>query len=156
MMTLQEYEKQSGQKVNIEKSFYCVHQNAAGNSSLLVEQCTGFTRGSFPINYLRCPITHTRKRKEHYKELIDRVKGKLQAWKWIMLSYGGKEVLISSVLQSIPVYILFAIVPPICVIKELHLIFAKFFWSNKESRRSKHWSAWNKVCLPKKKRRARL
>lgn len=42
------------------------------------------------------------------------------------------------------------IVPPIFVIKELHKVFAKFFWTNKESGRSEHWSAWNKVCFPKK------
>lgn len=44
-----------------------------------------------------------------------------------MLSYGGKEVLITSVLQSTPIYILSAIVPPSCVIKEIHRIFAKVF-----------------------------
>lgn len=64
-----------------------------------------------------------------------------------MLSYGGKEGLLTSFLQSIPIYVLPAIVPPICVIKELHKIFAKFFWSNKNSSRSKHWSAWEKVRL---------
>lgn len=40
---------------------------------------------------------------------------------------GGKEVLISSVLQSVPIHILSVVVPPICVLKELHRIFANFF-----------------------------
>lgn len=66
-----------------------------------------------------------------------------------MLSYGGKEVLITSVLQSVPIYVLSTIVPPICVIRKLHKIFAKFFWSNKVTSKSKHWAAWEKVCLPK-------
>lgn len=48
-----------------------------------------------------------------------------------MLSFGGKEVLITSVLQSTPIHVLSAVVPPNCVLKELHRIFAKFFWSNK-------------------------
>ncbi|WMV32127.1 hypothetical protein MTR67_025512 [Solanum verrucosum] len=42
-----------------------------------------------------------------------------------------------------------AIVPPMCVVKELRRIFAKFFWSNKVTGRSKHWAAWDKVYLPK-------
>jgi len=66
------------------------------------------------------------------------------------LSYGGNEVLIKSVLQSIPLYVLSAIVPLACVMKELNKIFAKFFWNNKEVGRNKHWAAWEKVCLPKK------
>ena len=83
------------------------------------------------MKYLGCPITHARKRMEHYVELIAMVKGKFQAWKGNMLSYGGKEVLISSVLQNIPIHVLSAIVTPIYVLKELHKIFAKFFWCYK-------------------------
>lgn len=66
-----------------------------------------------------------------------------------MLSYGGKEVLLVSVLQSIPIYVLSSITPPMCVIKEIHRIFAKFYWSNEENSRNKHWSKWINVCLPK-------
>ena len=35
------------------------------------------------------------------------------------------------------------------VLKEIHNIYAKYFWSNKLTGRSKHWAAWEKVCLPK-------
>ncbi|KAH0670569.1 hypothetical protein KY289_025062 [Solanum tuberosum] len=91
MVVLQDYEKQSGQKVNKEKSFYYLHQNVAARISTLVEQCTGMSRGSFPMKYLWCPITHTRKRKEHYDDLFERVRGKLHAWKGKMLPFGGKK-----------------------------------------------------------------
>lgn len=66
-----------------------------------------------------------------------------------MLSFGGKATLINSVLQSIPIYTLSAIVPPKCVITELHKIFTNFFWNNKETGRSKHWTTWQNVCLPR-------
>ncbi|KAG5591481.1 hypothetical protein H5410_041995 [Solanum commersonii] len=68
-----------------------------------------------------------------------------------MLSFGGKEVLITSVSQSILIHVLSTIVPPNCVIKELYMIFAKFFWSNKATGRSKHWASWEKICLSKEK-----
>lgn len=45
----------------------------------------------------------------------------------MMLSDGGKEVLLISVSQSVSVYTLSLIVPPIFVIKDLHRIFAIFF-----------------------------
>lgn len=57
-----------------------------------------------------------------------------------MLSYGGKEVLLTSVLQSIPIYVIYAVTPPIGVFKEIHRIFEKLFWSNKEESKSNHWS----------------
>ncbi|XP_060178000.1 uncharacterized protein LOC132607933 [Lycium barbarum] len=61
---------------------------------------------------------------------------------------GGKAILIKSVLQSVPIHILLAIRPPKCVIKEIHQIFAKFFWSSKEDVKSRHWAAWLKICFP--------
>lgn len=147
--TLQEYEGESGQQINKEKSAFYLHQSTTTNMRVVVEECTGMSRGHFPLKYLGCLITHARKRKEHYVDLIRRVKDKLQAWKGNMLSFGGKEVLLSSVLQSIPIHVLSAIATPNCVMKELHRIFAKFYWSNKLTGRSKHWAAWEKVCLPK-------
>lgn len=77
MVVLQDYEKQSGQKVNKYKRFYYLPQNVGVGSSLQVEQCTGMIKGSFPIKYLGCLITYPRKRKEHFKELLERVRGKL-------------------------------------------------------------------------------
>ncbi|KAM3283710.1 hypothetical protein P3S67_022508 [Capsicum chacoense] len=139
----------SGQKVNKDKNAFYIHQNIAADVRQLVEESIGISRGRFSLKYLGCPITHSRKRKEHYVDLINKVKSKLQLWKGNMLSYGGKEVLITSVLQSVPIHVISAIVPPKCVIKELHRIFANFFWSNKVTGRSKHWAAWVEVCFPK-------
>ncbi|KAH0712258.1 hypothetical protein KY289_008217 [Solanum tuberosum] len=90
-----------------------MHQSAAVDLRRVVEECTGIPRSQFPLKYLGFPITHARKRKEHYANLIRKVRDKLQAW------------------------------------KELHRIFAKFFWSNNITGKSKHWAAWDKVCLPK-------
>ncbi|KAG5630931.1 hypothetical protein H5410_002648 [Solanum commersonii] len=132
-------EKQSSQRINKNKSSYYLHQNVAVVVATQVEQITG----------MDAPITHARKSKEHYSELLNKIKGRLQSWKGIMLSYGGKEVLLVSVLQSIPIYVLSPITLPMCVIKENHRIFAKLYWSNKKDGRNKHWSKWIDVCLPK-------
>lgn len=61
MATLQEYEKESRQKVNKEKSFFYLHHNVATDIAQQVEQMTGMNRGSFPMKYLGCPITYCRK-----------------------------------------------------------------------------------------------
>ncbi|XP_059291115.1 uncharacterized protein LOC132044631, partial [Lycium ferocissimum] len=114
-----------------------------------VESITGFTREAFPFVYLGCPITHARKRKADYTELLKKVRDKLHAWKGKLLSLVGKAVLISSVLQSIPIHMLSALKPPICVIKELHKIFTNFFWSNKQDGRCRYWATWLKMCYPK-------
>lgn len=96
-----------------------MHQNVSTLLKEMVERCTGMARGQFPITYLRCPITHVKKRKSDYNDLIKKVRDKLQAWKVKMISYGGKAV---CGLQSIPIHIQSAIVPPKCVIKEFIIV----------------------------------
>lgn len=105
MGTLQEYESESGQKVNREKSAFYVYQKEASSMSLQTEQCLGIPKVQYPMKYLGCHITHCRKRKEHYSYLIKKVKYKLQVCKGKILSYGGKEVLISSVTKCPCTYI---------------------------------------------------
>ncbi|XP_060194972.1 uncharacterized protein LOC132624169 [Lycium barbarum] len=128
-----------------------------------VEQVTGFTRGMFPLKYLGCPIFHSRKRKVYYNDLIKRVKDRLQNWKGILLSFGGKPVLINSVLQSMPMYLLSAMEPTKYTLNELHKIFegglgfrtlfdvskalfTKQWWRFRNS--GTLWSTfmWNKYC----------
>ncbi|XP_047264042.1 uncharacterized protein LOC124896540 [Capsicum annuum] len=46
-----------------------------------VEKYTGIAKGEFPLKYLGNPISHTKKSKEHYVDLLDKVRGNLQAWK---------------------------------------------------------------------------
>ncbi|XP_060195246.1 uncharacterized protein LOC132624493 [Lycium barbarum] len=127
MQTLHEYENQSGQKINKQKSAFYMHRNVP---DALVDQVQ-------------------QKRRLYYADVIKKVKDRLQAWKGRILSYGGKAVLIASVLQSIPIHLLSVIVPPKCVILEIHKMFAKFFWSNKEEGKCRHWSSWPNVFLPK-------
>ncbi|XP_070034673.1 uncharacterized protein [Nicotiana tomentosiformis] len=110
---------------------------------------TGFSMGEFPFTYLGCPIFYTRRRKDYYNDLIKTVKAKLHSWKGKLLSYGGKATLISSVLQSMPTHILSVIDLPKNVLEHLHKTFARFFWSNKEEGRSRHWTKWKNLCLPK-------
>ncbi|XP_060211821.1 uncharacterized protein LOC132639388 [Lycium barbarum] len=149
MKILQEYEAIAGQLINKGKSAFYMHDKISGALSQQVEQITGFKRDQFPLTYLGCPIFHSRRKKGYYNDLIKKVKNKLQNWKGKLLSFGGKAVLINSVLQSIPIYMLSAVVPTKYTINELHKIFARFYWSTKEEGKSRHWSSWDKICLPK-------
>ncbi|XP_070026032.1 uncharacterized mitochondrial protein AtMg00310-like [Nicotiana sylvestris] len=47
------------------------------------------------------------------------------------------------------VHILSVLDPPKNIPEHLHKLFARFFWSTKEEGRSRHWSSWQNLCLPK-------
>lgn len=84
----------------------------------------------------------------HIVHVDDKVMDKLQAWKGKLLSIGGRAVLISYVLQSMPIHLLSAVNPPLYVLNRLHKIFAQFFWSNTVGSKSRHWASWGTLCMP--------
>lgn len=113
-------------RYNIEKSAFYVYHKAAHDDIRRVEEYTGFHIGTFPLTYLGCPTGHAKKRKVHLSALNKKVQAKLEVSKGKLLSFGGKVVLINSVLQSIPIYQLSVIIPPKCVLYDIQRIFARF------------------------------
>ncbi|XP_060211890.1 uncharacterized protein LOC132639465 [Lycium barbarum] len=67
----------SGQLINKGKISFHVHSKVSNGLIQQVETITGFKRGTFPFTYLGCPITHSRKRKADYNDLIKKVKNRL-------------------------------------------------------------------------------
>lgn len=91
-------EAQSGQKINKEMSAFYIYNKVAQTDINRVEEYTGFYKGKFPLTYLGCPVGYAKKRKSYFLGLIKKVQSKMHAWKGKLLSYGGKIVLINSIL----------------------------------------------------------
>jgi hypothetical protein len=54
--------------------------------------------------YLGMPTTMRRARSQDFKFIMDKIWGKLKGWKERNLSFAGRSVLISAVIQAIPTY----------------------------------------------------
>jgi len=65
MKTLRDCEKQFGKKINKEKSAFYVYNKGAHGDIIVIEECSSFTRDSFPLMYFGFPIGHALKRKAH-------------------------------------------------------------------------------------------
>lgn len=76
-----EYEAQSRQMVNKEKSGFLFYHNTTQDHSREVGGHTSFERGKFSLIYLGCLIDHAKKRKVHSLDLMKRVHNKIQACK---------------------------------------------------------------------------
>ncbi|KAK6804341.1 hypothetical protein RDI58_002125 [Solanum bulbocastanum] len=112
-----------------------------------MRKLTRMRQGNCPFTYLGCPVLYGRKINSYFEDLVRKVAQRILSWQNKFLSFGGKYILISHVLQSLPVYLLSAKNPPKKIIEQIHQIFAKFFWGNT----GKHWVAWNDMCYPKTK-----
>ncbi|XP_019244346.1 PREDICTED: uncharacterized protein LOC109224216 [Nicotiana attenuata] len=150
MQVLSTYEAASGQLINKAKSAAYMHHLTNETVFSKVERVSGIRRQEFPFTYLGYPIFYARRKMEYYNGLINKVLDKLQSWKGKMLSIGGKAVLISHVIQSMPIHLLSAVNAPAFVINKLHKLMARFFWSSSTEGGSRHWASWDTLCLPKK------
>lgn len=115
---------------------------------VMAEVATGILKKEFPFTYLGCPIFYMRKKKDYYQQIMSRISCKLQSWKGKLLSFRGRAVLIKHVLQSVPIYCLSVMNPPMSVMNTIQRGFAKLFRSGCIGGRGRHWIKWKILCLP--------
>lgn len=85
-----------------------------------------------------------------FQDLVDKVQNKLKGWKARLLSQAGRATLISSVLQSLPLYTFscFKVTDSVC--KKLDTIVRSFWWGHEPGTRKLHLVNWGKLCKPKR------
>ncbi|KAL0394947.1 UNVERIFIED_CONTAM: putative mitochondrial protein [Sesamum latifolium] len=72
----------------------------------------------------------------------------MQGWVVKKLSQTGRVVLIKSVLQALPTFVMTCFRLPDTLIREIEGMFANFFWSSGQEAKI-HWIAWRKMCKTK-------
>jgi hypothetical protein len=82
-------------------------------------------------NYLGLPSMVGRKKKSVFAYLKDRVWKRIDSWKGKALSRAGKEVMIKSVLQAIPSYVMSVYLLPDSTIKDIERMMNSFWWGGR-------------------------
>lgn len=130
-----EYERVSGQLVNVAKSGFLVDDKAPQNWIHKIREITGFVHKDFPITYLGCPFYYFylgRKLKALFSGLIAKISSRINGWSLFLLSAGGRITLKKSVFMSILIHLLAVLHPPKGVIAEIERIFANFLWGDSD------------------------
>ena len=65
------------------------------------------------------------------------------------MSYGGRLILINSVLTSMPMFLLSFFEVPVGVRKRLDFYRSRFFWQSDELKRKYKLAKWDIICRPK-------
>lgn len=86
------------------KSMFMASKNMKTEEMIKIEEKLGIKRTESLGSYLGMPSQVGRGQRVVFMKLRDRVKKILQGWKENLFSLGGKEVLIKSVAQAIPIY----------------------------------------------------
>jgi len=94
-------------------------------------------------------MNHKRLRNKDWKVVEDRFQKKLSSWKGKLLSYGGRLVLINSVLSSIAMFMMSFFEVPKGILKKLDFYRSTFFWQGDNHKKKYRLSKWGILCLPK-------
>ncbi|GKA43833.1 RNA-directed DNA polymerase, eukaryota, reverse transcriptase zinc-binding domain protein [Tanacetum coccineum] len=84
-----------------------------------------------------------------WQPVIDKFSKRLSKWRANCLSIGGRSILISAVLGSLPTYYLSLFRMPRTVCNKLEAMRSKFFWGAEDTNRKIHWVKWDLVLASK-------
>ena len=70
-------------------------------------------------------------------------------WGGGLLAQPGREVLIKSVAQALPTYIMGVFKLPFSVCDDLTRMVPNFYWGSAEGKRKVHWRKWDYLLQPK-------
>lgn len=123
---------------------HCSDQTQPGIKSLLDVQ-----QNSFEDKYLGLPTPEGRMKADRFQSIKERFFKRLIDWAEKHLPMGGKEVLIKSVIQALPTYMMsvFKLPPSFC--EEYMQLVRKFWWGEDRSQRKVHWASWQQLIKPK-------
>jgi hypothetical protein len=143
------YCRASGQQVNMDKS--SIHF-AKGCNQVVKDQIMDLFdvhNESLSEKYLGMPSDVGISTNGAFKYLKDRVWKRVQGWLEMLLSAGGKEVLIKSVAQAIPTYSMSCFKLPRGLCHHINSLLRNFWWGSKEGKRKTCWVAWEDMTKPK-------
>ena len=146
---LEDYERESGQKLNKDKTSLFFSKNAMEKVKELVKKMFGAQIIHQHERYLALPLLVGRVKKKAFNCIKDKVGRKIASWKGKLLSIAGREILIKIVAQATPTYTMNCFKLPDSLCNELNSLVSNFWWGQRDKERKLAWIAWEKMCKPK-------
>ncbi|KAI0494122.1 hypothetical protein KFK09_024253 [Dendrobium nobile] len=146
MKFLSKFSACSGLNFSKDKCTFIVGKSINQNRVQAIQRVCGFQAKSLPLKYLGTPIYNGKKKKFLFEDIFTLVQKRIATWSANFLSFGGRLILIKSVLNSIPIYLFNTLMPSPAICSRMEKLFNKFFWGAKLGTNVIHWSAWNKNC----------
>ncbi|XP_050222666.1 uncharacterized protein LOC126672755 [Mercurialis annua] len=148
---LKSYEGLSGQKINLQKTNIMFGANVM--SSLKKDVCDLLNVGEVADQgkYLGLPSLVGRNKRAVFSFIREKVWQKIKGWNSKALSRGGKEILLKTVAQAMPNFVMNVFLIPLDLCAELERMMNSFWWGrNSEAKKGICWASWDKLCKPKK------
>ncbi|XP_010512944.1 PREDICTED: uncharacterized protein LOC104788863 [Camelina sativa] len=124
------YGAASGQQLNKEKSAILFGNRVDQNLKAELKQAIGITKEGGMGSYLGLPETICGSKQQVFAFVQDRLNARINTWSAKFLSKGGREVLIKSVAQALPTYVMSCFLLPQHITNKLRGAIARFWKFN--------------------------
>ncbi|KAG7577946.1 Ribonuclease H-like superfamily [Arabidopsis thaliana x Arabidopsis arenosa] len=111
-----------------------------------IKRTLGITNEGGMGTYLGLPEKIHGSKTQVFAFVRDRLHSRLNTWSAKFLSKGGKEILIKSVAQALPTYVMSCFLLPKAIRSKLNSAIADFWWKTRADSKGIHWIAWDKLC----------
>lgn len=101
--------------------------------------------------YFGLPSEVGRSKNGTFAYIKDRVWKRVQGYMEKLLSGSGKEILIKSVIQALPIYSMSVFKLPRGLCEHITSLVRNFWWGSKAGQRKTAWVAWDAITMPKYK-----
>jgi hypothetical protein len=145
---LRGFEMVSGLKINFSKSAL-IGVNVNEDFMEMACDFLNCSRGSLPFKYLGLPVGANMKSMTTWEPLVDCLGRRLNTWGHRYLSFGGRIVLLNSILNSMPIFYLSFLKMPVQVWKRIVRLQREFLWGGVGGGKKINWVKWESVCQHK-------
>ncbi|CAJ2659660.1 unnamed protein product [Trifolium pratense] len=149
MEILKIYEDASGQEINLSKSEVFFSRNISQAAQEDLSNLMGVRHVLGTGTYLGMPCMVGRSKKATFAYIKDRIWRKINSWRSRHLSKAGKEVMIKSVLQAIPAYIMSIYIIPDTTMNEIERMLNSFWWGGGSNNKGIRWLSWERLACAK-------
>lgn len=140
---LKDYATSTGQLINPSKCSIMFGEATCDATQEEIKSTLQIGNKGFEDKYLGFPTPDGRMNKGRFQSLHEKIWKRILLWGENQLSMGGKEILIKSVLQAIPVYVMGLFKLPDSVCDELTRSIRNFWWGAGKGKRKTHWRSWD-------------
>jgi hypothetical protein len=149
MEILKTYEDASRQEINLSKSEVFFSRNISRAAQEDLSNLMGVRHVMGTGTYLGMPSMVGKSKKETFAYIKDRIWRKINSWRSRPLSKAGNEVMIKSVLQAIPSYVMSLYIIPDATVNDIEKMLNSFWWGGGDNNKDIRWLAWERISCAK-------
>jgi hypothetical protein len=146
---LDKYASSTGQLINPSKCSVLFGKECPPDQRASIKRVLQIEQETFETKYLGLPTPEGRMDRGKFESLQARLAKCLVEWDDDHTSQAAKEVLIKSIAQAIPVYVMSVFKLPLGLCDELTKMIRRYWWGAENGRRKTQWVAWDIMLRPK-------